>query len=76
MAKNKRKKKQRQEDFKKVKLKVGRKLPPAQNATETQFKSRAIVLPSQLVGQSSGEPTNNRRQNLKVKTLFQANTNP
>ena len=64
MGKNKRKKKQKEQDFKKVKLKVGKKLPPAPSATDSQFKSRAIVLPSQL--SSSGEPTNKRRQNLKV----------
>lgn len=70
MAKNKRKKKQRQEDFKKVKLRVGKKLPPAPNATDAQFKSRAIVLPSQLTDQLSDEPTNNRRQTFKVNINF------
>ncbi|KIY98602.1 hypothetical protein MNEG_9358 [Monoraphidium neglectum] len=36
-------------DFKKVKHKVGKKLPKAQNETRTDFQARAINLPSQSV---------------------------
>ncbi|WZZ23002.1 hypothetical protein YC2023_124389 [Brassica napus] len=37
-------------DFKKIKRKLGRKLPPPKNATNTEIKSQAIVLPEQSVG--------------------------
>lgn len=36
-------------DFKKIKKKIGRKLPPAQNATNTEIKTKAITLPEQSV---------------------------
>ncbi|KAM7499953.1 hypothetical protein LguiA_024367 [Lonicera macranthoides] len=36
-------------DFKKIKRKIGRKLPPAKNATNTEIKSKAIILPEQSV---------------------------
>ena len=65
MGKSKRKKKIKEQDFKKVKLRVGKKLPQAQNVTETSFKSRAIVVPTQL--SKSEEPRNQRRQSLKVR---------
>lgn len=65
MAKNKRKRKLKEQDFQKVKLKVGKKLQPAQNATDTSFKSRSIFIPTQL--QKDLEPTNQRNQTLKVK---------
>ena len=67
MAKNKRKKKLKEQDFKKVKLKVGKKLQPSQNATDTSFKSRAIFIPTQL--NKDLEPTNQRNQTLKVVKL-------
>ncbi|XP_038984219.1 testis-expressed protein 10 isoform X2 [Phoenix dactylifera] len=43
------KKPKRGVDFKKIKRKIGRKLPPPKNATNTQIKSKAIVLPEQSV---------------------------
>eukprot|EP00268_Persea_americana_P064657 TRINITY_DN8539_c0_g1_i1.p1 TRINITY_DN8539_c0_g1~~TRINITY_DN8539_c0_g1_i1.p1 ORF type:complete len:884 (-),score=132.86 TRINITY_DN8539_c0_g1_i1:635-3286(-) len=43
------KQKNRGIDFKKIKSKLGRKLPPKNNATNTQVKSKAIVLPEQSV---------------------------
>ena len=64
MGKNKRKRKLKEQDFKKVKLKAGKKLLPAQNATETSFKSRALFIPTQL--NKDLEPTNQRNQTLKV----------
>lgn len=67
MGKNKRKRKLKEQDFKKVKLKVGKKLQPAQNATDTSFKSRAIFIPTQL--NKDLEPTNQRNQTLKVAKL-------
>lgn len=36
-------------DFAKIKRKIGRKLPPAKNATDTTVKSKALVLPEQSV---------------------------
>lgn len=38
-------------DFKRVKHKVGKKLPKAQNETDASFKSHTINLPSQSVQQ-------------------------
>lgn len=66
MGKNKRKKKQREEDFKKVKLKVGKKLPKGTNETQTSFKSQGIVIPSQDLTKE-GQLTNTRKQGLKVR---------
>ena len=66
MAKNKRKRKLKEQDFQKVKLKVGKKLQPAQNATDTSFKSRSVFIPNQLQ-KLDNEPTNQRNQTLKVR---------
>ena len=66
MAKNKRKRKLKEQDFQKVKLKVGKKLQPAQNATDTSFKSRSVFIPNQL-HKLDNEPTNQRNQTLKVR---------
>jgi len=53
-------------DFKRVKSKVGRKLPPARNSTSVDFKSKAIVLSSQtVVSEKEGLAVSNRRQTLK-----------
>ena len=66
MAKNKRKRKLKEQDFQKVKLKVGKKLQPAQNTTDTSFKSRSVFIPNQLQ-KLDNEPTNQRNQTLKVR---------
>ena len=42
------KKKKKKQDFQKVKLKVGRKLPRPANETRTQFKVRGINIKSQF----------------------------
>ncbi|KAG0590671.1 hypothetical protein KC19_1G118100 [Ceratodon purpureus] len=53
-------------DFKRVKSKVGRKLPPPTNATKTDFKSKAIVIPGQSVAaDKDGVAVNQRNQTLK-----------
>lgn len=52
--------------FKKAKHKVGKKLPKAQNATDTSFKSKAITLPSQNVGEDKGLAVTSKNQTLKV----------
>lgn len=43
------KKPKRGVDFKKIKRKIGRKLPPPRNATNTEIKSKAIIIPEQSV---------------------------
>ncbi|CAI2181828.1 19975_t:CDS:10 [Funneliformis geosporum] len=63
--KNKHKKRIQQEDFKKPKLKVGKKKPQASNFTDTSFKSRAISLPIQSITEDkSNEITNSRNLTL------------
>ncbi|KAF8096474.1 hypothetical protein N665_0307s0005 [Sinapis alba] len=48
-------------DFKKIKRKLGRKLPPPKNATNTEIKSQAIILPEQSVGaEKSGLATSKK----------------
>uniref|UniRef100_A0A3Q4H501 Testis expressed 10 n=1 Tax=Neolamprologus brichardi TaxID=32507 RepID=A0A3Q4H501_NEOBR len=51
------KKKKRQDDFQKVKLKVGKKKPRADNATNTNFRSKGIYLSEQLKRDTSGPTT-------------------
>ncbi|KAL4562598.1 hypothetical protein LXL04_026624 [Taraxacum kok-saghyz] len=41
-------------DFKKIKRKIGRKLPPPKNTTNTEVKSKAIVLPEQSLASEKG----------------------
>eukprot|EP00058_Branchiostoma_floridae_P009569 XP_002595057.1 hypothetical protein BRAFLDRAFT_90165 [Branchiostoma floridae] len=64
MPKSAKKRKAKRADFNKVKLKVGKKLPKADNVTDTTFKSRAIHLPDQLKTDTT-QPTNFRQQNVK-----------
>eukprot|EP00897_Mesotaenium_endlicherianum_P008693 jgi/Mesen1/7852/ME000042S07294 len=53
-------------DFKRVKRKVGRKLAAPENATNTSFKSKSIVLPEQSVTQDKeGTASTQRKQTLK-----------
>nr|XP_028557992.1 testis-expressed protein 10 isoform X1 [Podarcis muralis]XP_028557994.1 testis-expressed protein 10 isoform X1 [Podarcis muralis]XP_028557995.1 testis-expressed protein 10 isoform X1 [Podarcis muralis]XP_028557996.1 testis-expressed protein 10 isoform X1 [Podarcis muralis]XP_028557998.1 testis-expressed protein 10 isoform X1 [Podarcis muralis]XP_028557999.1 testis-expressed protein 10 isoform X1 [Podarcis muralis] len=58
------KKRKHQEDFHKVKLKVGKKKPRLENATDTNFKTRAIHISEQL-REDGVLPTNNRKLNIK-----------
>nr|XP_020022470.1 testis-expressed sequence 10 protein isoform X3 [Castor canadensis] len=58
------KKRKRQDDFQKVKLKVGKKKPKLENATATNFKTKTIHLPEQLK-EDRILPTNNRKLNIK-----------
>lgn len=55
-------------DFKRAKLKVGKKLPKAQNATDTNFKAQSISLPGQnsLTDDRSGPAVSGRNLTLKV----------
>lgn len=64
------KKQQRGVDFKKIKRKLGRKLPPPQNATNTEIRSKAIVLPEQSVAsEKTGLAVS--RKGLTLKELLQ-----
>ncbi|CAG8600609.1 8604_t:CDS:10 [Paraglomus brasilianum] len=63
--KSKRKKRQQQLDFKKPKLKVGKKKTLPANHTNISFKSKAIILPNQSINEDkSHELTNSRNLTL------------
>ncbi|TNN75669.1 Testis-expressed sequence 10 [Liparis tanakae] len=61
------KKKKRQDDFQKVKLKVGKTKPKADNATNTNFRSKGINLTEQLKKDTSGPTT---QKNLSINDLL------
>ncbi|MBN3321935.1 TEX10 protein, partial [Atractosteus spatula] len=58
------KKRKRQDDFQKVKLKVGKKKPKPDNVTNVSFKTKGIRLPEQLKSSESG-PTTHRQLSIK-----------
>lgn len=62
---NKRKKKQKEEDFKKTKLKVGKSLPKGGNETNTSFSLKKISIPLQDVMKEKNL-TNIHNKDLKV----------
>ncbi|XP_051722105.1 testis-expressed protein 10 homolog [Ctenopharyngodon idella] len=70
------KKRKRQGDFQKTKLKVGLKKPKADNATDVNFRSKTIHLPEQLKHGDSG-PTTHRHLNIKdlLSQLHHFNSN-
>ncbi|XP_051574912.1 testis-expressed protein 10 homolog [Myxocyprinus asiaticus] len=70
------KKRKRQDDFQKVKLKVGKKKPKADNATNVNFRSKAIHLPEQLKHGELG-PTTHRQLSIKdlMSQLHHYNSN-
>lgn len=49
-----------------MKLKVGKKKPRLENATDTNFKTKAVHIPEQL-REDTVLPTNNRKLNIKVQ---------
>ncbi|KAA8518460.1 hypothetical protein F0562_015934 [Nyssa sinensis] len=57
-------------DFKKIKRKVGRKLPPPKNATNTEIKSKAIILPEQSVASEKAGLALSKK-GLTLKELLQ-----
>ena len=63
-------KKKKQQDFQKVKLKVGKKLKKADNVTNASFKSRAIQISQQLKGGDSSQPVTKKKRNIAVSTCF------
>ncbi|KAK7244813.1 hypothetical protein RIF29_39640 [Crotalaria pallida] len=67
---NSKKQKQRGVDFKKIRRKIGRKLPPPNNTTNTEVKFKAIVLPEQSVAaEKVGFAVN--KKGLTLKELLQ-----
>eukprot|EP00257_Ricinus_communis_P023061 XP_015582954.1 uncharacterized protein LOC8275754 [Ricinus communis] len=73
MAKTKASSKKQQKrgvDFKKIKRKLGRKLPPPKNATNTEIKSKAIVLPEQSVASDKAGLAVSKK-GLTLKELLQ-----
>lgn len=62
------KKKKRQDDFQKVKLKVGKTKPKADNATNTNFRTKGINLTEQLKRDTSG-PTTHRQLGINVSSF-------
>ncbi|KAI9506701.1 Rix1 complex component [Coemansia spiralis] len=66
MPKTSKKKQRKAEDFKKVKLKIGKKKAPPTNATDTSFTSKSIVLADQsITADKSSQLTNSRNLTLK-----------
>lgn len=72
MVKNKKapKKQQRGVDFKKIKRKIGRKLPLPKNTTNTEIKSKAIILPEQSVASDKAGLAVSKK-GLTLKELLQ-----
>lgn len=74
MAKNKSQSKKQQKrggiDFKKIKRKVGRRLPPPKNATNTEIKSKAIILLEQSVASDKAGLAVSKK-GLTLKELLQ-----
>ncbi|XP_038077607.1 testis-expressed protein 10 homolog [Patiria miniata] len=66
MAKGGRKNKEKRKDFQKVKFKVGKKKPQADNFTVTTFKSQAIQIREQLKSGpvDADEPTTLKKKNI------------
>ncbi|CAI9753433.1 unnamed protein product [Fraxinus pennsylvanica] len=69
-AQSKKKAQKRGIDFKKIKKKIGRKLPPPKNATNTEIKSKAIVLPEQSVASEKAGLAVSKK-GLTLKELLQ-----
>ncbi|XP_020590599.1 testis-expressed protein 10 homolog [Phalaenopsis equestris] len=57
-------------DFKKIKRKIGRKLPPPKNFTDTSIKSKAIILPEQSVATDKASLAVNNK-GLTLRELLQ-----
>ncbi|KAJ0559011.1 putative pre-rRNA-processing protein Ipi1 [Helianthus annuus] len=70
MVKHKAQLKKRGVDFKKIKRKIGKKLRPPKNTTNTELKSKAIILPEQsLASEKAGLAVSKR--GLTLKELLQ-----
>ncbi|XP_069476706.1 testis-expressed protein 10 [Ambystoma mexicanum] len=64
------KKRKRQDDFQKVKLKVGKRKPGPENSTQANFRTKAIRLPEQLRGTSQQQPQPTSNRKLSVQELL------
>ncbi|XP_033110247.1 testis-expressed protein 10-like [Anneissia japonica] len=63
MGKSGRKNKEKKKDFQKVKLKVGKTKPAANNVTKATFKTGGVLIREQLK-QDDSQPTTLRKQNI------------
>lgn len=57
-------KKKKNQDFQKVKLKVGRKLQKADNVTNASFKTRSVQVVQHIKTGTGSEPTTRRNLNI------------
>lgn len=56
-------------DFKRAKHRVGRKLPKAENETDTTIRSQKLILSEQsLAVDKTGHATTSRKSTLKVRS--------
>ncbi|KAL1196940.1 hypothetical protein V5N11_024740 [Cardamine amara subsp. amara] len=62
-------------DFKKIKRKIGRKLPPPKNATNTEIKSKAIVIPEQSVAAEKSDFATSKK-GLTLDELLKQTSHP
>ena len=60
-------------DFKRAKHKVGKKLPQAQNATDTTVTSRSIALPNQSITADKTGLVTTTSRNLTLKVRLTSN---
>ena len=59
-------KKKKNQDFQKVKLKVGRRLQKADNITNASFKTRSVQVVQHIKTGDGTEPTTRRNLNIRV----------
>ena len=62
-------KKKKNQDFQKVKLKVGRKLKPAANETETKFKAKSVLVQRQFKETRHGQSASKKDDTVSVSKL-------
>ena len=60
-----RKAKNKNKDFQKVKLKIGKKLPKGQNETTTAFKSASVQIREQLKQKDGSQPLTQKKLNIQ-----------
>lgn len=65
-------KKKKNQDFQKVKLKVGRKLQKADNVTNASFKTRSVQVVQHIKTGTGSEPTTRRNLNIVVSCHYTA----
>ncbi|KAF8516107.1 hypothetical protein BU17DRAFT_51113 [Hysterangium stoloniferum] len=70
MPKSSKKKKEKNVDFSKARLKLGKGKQVANNATDTSFKARSIAVPHQTIGQTKDISKPTTRRNLTLDDLL------